>query len=142
MILSLLSLLLAAAAPASPEAEIATASRAFDEAQLHGDRAVLERMLARDMLFVRGSGLATGRAAFLDSFASGRLALEPFVITDRRVIPLGPDAGIVAAEGTIRGREDGKPFVERFRYADIFQRRDGRWQVVYVQVTPLPPPAR
>ena len=57
---------------------------------------------------------------------------------DRRYIDLGKDAGIVAGEAILRGTEDGKAFVEHIRYADTFARRDGRWQVVYVQVTPLP----
>lgn len=123
---------------ASTETEIKAASQAFDDAQLHHDRAALERFLAKDFKFVRGSGKITGRDEFIASFTDPKTKFEPFVIVDRIYVPLGPDAGIVGGDGAIRGSEDGKPFTERFRFADTFHRRDGRWQVVYVQVTPIP----
>ncbi|HZF24796.1 MAG TPA: nuclear transport factor 2 family protein [Steroidobacteraceae bacterium] len=80
----------------------------------------------------------TGREEFIATFTSPALKLDPFEVLDRRYIDLGKDAGIVAGEAILRGTEDGKAFVEHIRYADTFARRDGRWQVVYVQVTPLP----
>ena len=42
---------------------------------------------------------------------------------------------LVGGETTLRGTDDGRPFAEHIRYSDIFQLRDGRWQVVYTQVT-------
>lgn len=136
--LAFAALMLAGAAPADTEAAIRAASQAFDDAQLHGDRAALERFLAPDFVFVRGSGKVTDRREFIATFTDGTLKLEPFTITNRVFIGLGADAGIMAAEGTMRGTANGKPFVDHFRYADTFLRRDGRWRVVYVQVTPLP----
>ncbi|MBU3077720.1 nuclear transport factor 2 family protein [Sphingomonas quercus] len=138
MFAAVAALMLAGSAPAATEAAIRAASREFDDAQLHGDRAVLERYLAPDFLFVRGSGKVTGRQEFIDTFAGGTLKLEPFTIVNRSFVGLGADAGIMAAEGTMRGTANGKPFVDHFRFADTFLRRGGRWQVVYVQVTPLP----
>lgn len=132
-------MMLAGAVPqASARAEIEAASRAFDDAQLHKDGAAIDRFLATDFQFVRGSGKLTDRNAFIASFTDPAVHFEPFVITSRIYVDLGPDAGIVGGEGTIRGTESGKPFEEHFRFADTFARRDGRWQVVYVQVTPLP----
>ena len=89
------------------------------------------------MIFVRGSGKVTGREEFIATFTSPGLKLEPFEVRDRRLINLGEAAGIIAGEAILRGTEDGKAFVEHIRYADTFLRRDGRWQVVYVQVTTL-----
>lgn len=135
-LLVLLFLILLCAATAT-QRDVMAASDAFDAAQLHADRATLERYLASDMVFVRGSGKVTGREEFIATFTSPGLKLEPFEVLDRRYINLGKDAGIVAGEAILRGTEDGKAFVEHIRYADTFARRDGRWQVVYVQVTPL-----
>ncbi len=130
--------LAAGAATASTETEVKQAAREFDAAQLNADRAALERFLAQDFVFVRGSGVVAGRDAFLASFASGTLKLDPFTVINPVFVDLGPDAAIVGGEATLTGTENGERFVERFRYADTFKRRDGRWQVVYVQVTPLP----
>ena len=119
------------------EREIMIASAAFDRAQLTHDRAALDRFLASDFKFVRGSGKYTGRDEFIAGFTDPDVVFEPFVITNRMFVPLGGEAGIVGGEGVIRGRDHGAPFEEHFRYADTFQWRDGRWQVVYVQVTPI-----
>jgi len=135
-LLALLGPLLLCAATATRH-DVMTASDEFDAAQLHGDRATLERYLASDMIFVRGSGKVTGREEFIATFTSPGLKLEPFEVLDRRLINLGEAAGIIAGEAILRGTEDGKAFVEHIRYADTFLRRDGRWQVVYVQVTTL-----
>lgn len=130
-------LLLTAAARPGAAGSADAASRAFDDAQLHGDVAALERLLAPDFLYVRGSGRVADRRAFIAAFTDRARHLDPFVITDRRVIPLGRDAIVVAADGVISGAAAGQPFREHFRYADTFVRRGGRWLVVYVQVTPV-----
>lgn len=51
---------------------------------------------------------------------------------------LGADAAVVGGEVMLRGSENGKPLASHFRFADTFAWRDGRWQVVHVQVTPIP----
>ncbi len=49
------------------------------------------------------------------------------------------DAAIATGRSTIRGTRGGVPFVSRFRWTDVYVRRDGRWQAVSGQLTPLPP---
>ena len=39
----------------------------------------------------------------------------------------------------ITGHASGKPFNAAFRFADIWAKRGGRWQVVFTEVTKLPP---
>lgn len=126
-----------AQAPAD-NAEVRAAAQAFDDAQLHGDRAVLERMLAPDYLLVRASGRVGDRNDFIAGFTDPRSHLEPFEIRDRLFIRPSPDTAIVGGEAWVRGTEDGKPFTQHFRYSDMFARRNGQWMVVYTQVTPLP----
>jgi ketosteroid isomerase-like protein len=135
--------LLAIAAPVFSQtppgnAEILAAAQAFDDAQLHGDRAALERMLAADFLLVHGSGRVGDRKDFIDGFTDPKSRLEPFEITDRLFVRPSPDTAIVGGEARVRGTDDGKPFSQHFRYSDIFARRNGQWMVVYAQVTPLP----
>ena len=143
MIRTMLAVLLLVAGPAPAQApgdnsEVRAAARAFDQAQQHGDRAVLERMLAPDFLFVRGSGRVGDRRDFIAGFTAPGVKFDPFTILDPLFLRIAPDAAIVGGEGWIRGVEDGKPFAEHFRYSDTFARRDGQWLVVYTQVTALP----
>jgi hypothetical protein len=130
----------------SPAGDVVAAVKAaaaeFDDAQLHGDRQTLERYLASDFVFIRGAGVVADRAAFLAAFTDPDQHLEPFVIVNRRAIKLAETSVLIGGEATITGTDHGTPFREHFHYADIFQRRDGRWQVVYTQVTPVKAPAQ
>ena len=127
------------AQPADDAAAILAAAHAFDDAQLHGDRPTLERMIAPDFLFVRGSGRVGDRRDFIAGFTRPNARLEPFQVSDRLFLRLAPDVAVVGGEARLHGTEDGKPFVEHFRYSDTFARRGGRWLAVFTQVTPLPP---
>ena len=129
----------AAAAQGADNAEIRAAAQAFDDAQQHGDKAGLERMLAPDFLFVRGSGRVGDRRDFIAGFTAPNSRLEPFRIGDRLFLRIAPDVAVVGGEARIRGIEDGKPFAQHFRYSDTFARRGGRWVAVFTQVTALPP---
>jgi ketosteroid isomerase-like protein len=127
----------ASAQPPSDNAEIRAAAQAFDDAQLHGDRAVLERMLAPDYLLVHGSGRVGDKKDFIDGFTDPNSHLEPFEISDRLFLRPTPDTAIVGGDARVRGTDHGKPFKQHFRYSDIFAKRNGQWVVVYTQVTPL-----
>jgi len=126
-----------ATSPASgdPIAAARAAAAAFDHAQLIGDRATMERYLASDFVFVRGAGVVSDRAGFLAAFTDPAIKLEPFTVEHPVAIRLADTAVIIGGETTLRGTEKGEPFAEHFRYADVFELRDGRWQVVYTQVT-------
>ena len=131
------------AAPATAQtppdtAEIRAAAQAFDDAQLHGDRAVLERMLAPEFLLVHGSGRIGDKKDFIDGFTDPNAHLDPFDIKDRLLIRPSADTAIVGGEAWVTGTDHGKPFKQHFRYSDTFARRNGTWVVVYTQVTPLP----
>jgi ketosteroid isomerase-like protein len=121
-------------------AEVRAAADEFDKAQLEHDGATIDRYLAADFVFVRGSGRKTDRADFLATFTEPTTTFEPFILEDRAFIVAGRDAVIATAKATLKGVEGGAAFEEHFRYADVFAWRDGRWQVIYVQVTPLKQP--
>ena len=136
-----IALLIAAPALAqapSDNAEITAAAQAFDDAQLHGDRAVLERMLAPDYLLVHGSGRVGDKKDFIDGFTDPNAHLDPFDIKDRLFIRPSVDTAIVGGDAWVTGTDHGKPFKQHFRYSDYFAKRAGAWVVVYTQVTPLP----
>jgi uncharacterized protein (TIGR02246 family) len=131
---------LAFAAPVPENADpcLDAASHAFDEAQFRHSTGAIATFLSPELVYVRGSGAAADKAAFIEGFADAGVVFDPFVIKDRRVIMLGPDAAVVAGDGLISGTDGGKRFSDHFRYADTFRRRGGRWEVAYVQVTRIP----
>ena len=135
-----LALLIAAPATAQTppdNGEVRTAAQAFDDAQLHGDRAVLERMLASDFLIVHGSGKVGDKHDFIEGFTDPNAHLDPFQITDRLFLRPTADTAIVGGEAWVTGNDHGKPFKQHFRYSDYFAKRNGAWVVIFTQVTPL-----
>ncbi len=131
-------LLFGAAASTAAQTDVKAAADAFDHAQQVGDRATLARMLADEVVFIRMSGVLAGKKEFIATFSAADVTLEPFGITDRTFVALGPDAAIVGGEARMRGTRNGKPFAQHFRYSDAFLRTNGEWKVVHVQVTPVP----
>jgi ketosteroid isomerase-like protein len=131
----LFSLAALAVASAMQTGTLEQASQSFDDAQLHHDRAAISAFLAPDFQYITRKGKLLGRDEFITATTNANEKLDPFVVHDRRVLHLGPGGGIASGDAQVSGTENGKPISDRFRYADIFERRDGRWMVVYTQVT-------
>jgi ketosteroid isomerase-like protein len=126
---------MALASAALQTGSLEDASKSFDDAQLHHDRAAIEAFLAPDFQYVTRKGKLLGRKEFIEATTTAGETLDPFVIADHRVLRLGEGGGIASGDARVKGTQDGKPISDRFRYADIFERRDGRWLVIYTQVT-------
>ncbi|WP_442681318.1 nuclear transport factor 2 family protein [Sphingomonas sp. ASY06-1R] len=118
--------------------QVRAAAQAFEQAQVEGDRAALERLLAPDFLLVRASGRIGDKADFIAGFTDPKSKLQPYQIVDRLFVRPSDDSAIVGGEATVRGTENGKAFSQHFRYSDMFAKRNDQWVVVYTQITPLP----
>ena len=137
----LATLLLLVATPvvaAQPRAEsgaIVAVADAFDRAQLAQDAATLDRMVADDLVFIDGSGARRDKTAFIAGWTGKGDRYEPIVLIDRTFTRLGARAWIVGAEVTLKGVSNGRPFANRFRFADTFRKVEDRWRAVHIQVT-------
>lgn len=141
MILALGGALAIAAAPAHANdvAGLAAFADAFDAAQIAQDAAALEAMVADDLVFLDGDGRHLGKRDFIAGWTGADDDFDPVTLTDRVIVPLGPDAGLASAETVLSGRSAGKPFAVRIRFTDVFRRNGESWQAVHIQVTRLPP---
>jgi ketosteroid isomerase-like protein len=127
---------ISAAAPSLP-VDLEAAVKAYDAAQISGDRAELTRLLAEDYLLVNGGGALENKEQFVAESVDPAFKLDPFVVLHpaNRVWING---AVVAGEVYLTGRSDGKPFKAHIRFADVWAQRSGRWQVVFTQVTRMP----
>lgn len=132
----------AGAAGADPHAGLPTELRQavadFDRAQLHSDVAELERLLADDYVLFNSQGKVESKADFLHDYAG--LKLQPFAVEDETVRVFG-DAAVLAGVATLSGTDlaSGEAFSLRLRFADVWRKRDGRWQVAFTQATRASP---
>ena len=133
----MLSLLLAAAAAAAIPADLAAAVHGYDQAQIRGNKAELERWLADDYLLVNSSGQTETKAQLIADYTAPGFKIEPFTI-EQPVEKVWGDGAVMGGIATLKGTDGGQRFELRLRFADIWAKRNGRWQVTYTQVAKAP----
>ena len=133
----MLSLLLAAAAAAAIPTDLAAAVHGYDQAQIRGNKAELERWLADDYLLVNSSGQTETKAQLIADYTAPGFKIEPFTI-EEPVEKVWGDGAVMGGIATLKGTDGGQRFELRLRFADIWAKRNGRWQVTYTQVAKAP----
>ncbi|HVJ00491.1 MAG TPA: nuclear transport factor 2 family protein [Sphingomonas sp.] len=142
--MSLLALALMAAPQQMPDypnlpADLAAAAKAFDMAQVTGDGAALERLLADDYLLINSSDETETKADFIRDYTAPGFSFAPFTI-DHYVERVWDKGAVLGGVVDAKGTSDGKPYAVRLRFVDIWAKRDGRWQVIFTQARHVPAP--
>lgn len=118
---------------------LAKAVAQFDRAQMDGDGAALERLLADDYVLFNSRALVEDKAAFIRDYTAPGSSMKPFAVEDE-VVRHWPGGAVLGGVVTLEGTNEGKPYKVRLRFADIWAERDGRWQVVFTEATRVPGP--
>ena len=63
-------------------ADLAAAAHAYDAAQVNGDRAALERLVADDYVLVNGAGQVQDKARLIADYVAPGFKLDPFTIEE------------------------------------------------------------
>lgn len=137
MIACFLPLLLVTASAEMPKypdlpPDLAAAARAFDTAQVAGDGAALERLLADGYLLVNSQGQSESKADFIRDYTAKGFSFAPFTI-EKPVEKVWATGAVLGGVVDAHGTSDGKPYAIRLRFADVWAKRDGTWQVIYTQ---------
>ncbi|MGZ2412648.1 uncharacterized protein DUF4440 [Sphingomonas sp. F9_3S_D5_B_2] len=134
-----LALLLAAqaAGPLIPN-DLAAQVASYDRAQLDGNCPDLERLLADDYLLVNSSGHTENKAQLIADYTAAGFDLKTLVI-EQPIARVWAGGAVMGGIGTLRGVDGAKPFEARLRFADVWAKRDGRWQVIYTHAERAPP---
>ena len=124
-------------APRTTEDSVRAAEFDRRRALLSADTVLLSRLTGSEFYEVKRFGQLRTRAMNMQEIATGALKLRSVAYdaspsactTASRSSP-----GIADNVGEFRGT----PFSGKIRYTSIFVRRDGRWQAVAMQHTPMP----
>ena len=127
-------LLGSAANAADLPADLAKAVKDYDEAQIHGDKAELQRLVADDYTLVNSSGRIQSKAELIADYTAPGYKIEPFEIL-QPVEKVWSDGAVMGGVVDLRGTDGGKPFAVKLRFADIWAKRNGKWQVIYTHVS-------
>lgn len=116
------------------EAEVLEANQAYLRAHIERDVDALDELLADEFVIERRHGGVTTKAQRLALLGSPNYS---FIDIDSRNVRVtaGENYGEVSGYAVLTGRYRGQEATSHpYRYTRRFERRDGRWQVVGVQV--------
>jgi len=117
--------------------EVIQAERAWVEAHRRLDIAALERLMADEYKHVRADGAVVGKAEDLASYQTGDRYWE-FAESDEYDIQVHGRTAVLIGRWRARGVNAGERFDYSARFMSVYVKRDGGWQMVAAQSTPLP----
>lgn len=126
-----------AVAQKAAEDSVRAAEYARKQALLTADTVLLSRLTGAEFYEVNRFGQLRTRANNMQEIASGALKLNS-VNYDSLSVRVYADVAILTGIADNTGEYRGMPFSGRIRYTRVFVRRDGRWQAVVMQHTPMP----
>jgi len=108
------------------------------EALLVRDTAAVRRIYADNFRSILPTGAIRSKAEFLRDLAAGTQRYDTVSHEGQRVEVVG-DVGIITGRSTQRGREarTSSGLTAQTRYVRIYVRRNGRWQLLYTQLTAI-----
>jgi hypothetical protein len=124
------------ASPMTPEDSVRAVEWSRAQTLLRADTAALSRMVADEFIEISRLGQLRTKADNLRDIASGDLRLHS-VKYDSLVVRIYGDVAVLRGIADNAGTFRGFPFTGKIRYLRVFLRRDGRWQAVAMQQTPL-----
>ncbi len=109
-----------------------------NQAALAKDAATLREILADDMLYVHGSAVAEDKALYIERVCHNGHYDYKLLENQRRNFRVYGDTVLVDGDVHIKVVTKGGPKDFVSRYLQAWVKRDGRWQMVSWQSTPIP----
>ena len=125
-----------AAATTNAEDEIKRLEEMRNQAVLHGDVAVLDRMTSDDYTFITLRGEMRTKQEILKGFASGSFHYDSRQIFDLKVRVYGNTA-VVTGRSVQKGMENGKDYSGDYWFTRVYVKQNDRWVTVALQTTPI-----
>ncbi len=108
--------------------------RDWDFAFHHQDVAFIDSVLAREFIATYAEGQRADRDKELQNARDFNQQIDSSVLDEFNVRVYG-DTAVVLFTQKLTGPSKGVPITLTFRYMDVFELRDGRWQCVTSQST-------
>jgi ketosteroid isomerase-like protein len=118
--------------------EIELVEQQWRTAQLAGDVATMDKLLAEDYFGISNNGQLNNKIQQLERLQKRTLVLTRIDVSDVKIKLLGR-VGIVTSLAQLEGTNDGHPIQGLFRYNRIYKRYpDGSWKITNFEVTRVP----
>jgi len=114
---------------ASEAADLEKLEAVWNQAHLHGDADVLNRLWGDDMEVAVPRMPVMSKAQALAFARSGRMSFQRYETSGLRIRVYG-DAAVVTGRLQRARSLNGQAVEDDWRFTKVYVRRDGRWQVV------------
>ena len=98
---------------------------------------VLEAMMAKEYKAIQSDGSVIDKAAELASYQSGDRFWE-YAESDEYQVEILGDTAVLIGRWRAKGINTGERFNYAARFMAVYVRREGRWQILAAQSTPIP----
>jgi hypothetical protein len=123
----------------SGEQELISLDKEWGEAGLRGDAAVLERILADDFMGATPTAVATKAQNIAEAKTNAPDITNATYTADEYTVRfLDKDTAVMTHRAVEKGLNKGKEYTDQHRSIHVWVKRNGRWQVVASQATPIP----
>ena len=130
---------------AAIEAQLIKLERDWANAVKNGDADTVRQVMADEILVINPDGSTSTKAEEADAVQARVVTIESWEISDPKVTVLDANNAFVTGRGIIRNGKSKIPNSTKtldisgeYRFLDVYARRNGRWQAVASQTTPIP----
>ena len=124
--------------PSTAEVEVSDTIRRYDDALRRADFTAVERFWAEEYTFINPRGERLTRADRIANIRSGQTALDALVhVPQEEHIKVYGDVAVYTTLLSIKGRYSGQAQKGSYRGLVVWVHRDGRWQQVASQLSPV-----
>ena len=134
----------AAAAPAwvgwktsAAAPDLDDAIRAYDQATVHNDVAVLAQLVCDDYTLVNSDSSLQDKTSYLKDFKVPGFKVDPYVL-EQPVRRVWGDTALVAGLVHLSWTLQGEHQARLLRIAHVWTKLEGRWRLAYTQLTRVP----
>jgi ketosteroid isomerase-like protein len=120
---------------ASAETELKALEQQWLDAYVKGDTAFLKTLEAEDWTFVDSDGTTLTKAQDIKELGDKTFVCKSASVSDVKVKTMGDNYAYVTGVVKMAGTYKDKDFSGDFRAVDVFERKDGKWQALYSQIT-------
>jgi len=115
--------------------QIEALEKQFQQAQLAGDVATMDKLLSDDYLGIGANGELSTKTQQLDHMRNRMLVITKLQTSDEKIKIVGQVA-IVTSLASVEGQLDGAPLHGIYRYTRVYQRLpNGSWKVTSFEAT-------
>lgn len=123
---------------ASVEEQLKKIEKDRAAAVIKGDVATLESATADDYVFVNAYGQLSDKATTMNNIKTGNIKITANEVSDLKVRVYG-DTAVVTGKASTKGTIGGRDVKSPMRFTRVYVKKDGKWQSVAFQQTPIVP---